>query len=76
MTILERIQELAKLEDGWLGNGEGLAPTPVALANATALATLLEVGKWSLYPTPAGGISVERNDRDEDLEITATGLLE
>lgn len=57
-TIDTRLNELAALSDGWL-DGEGLAPTPHAIATARAVLRLLPGARPHLFPTPDGEVSAE-----------------
>jgi hypothetical protein len=71
MSKLERIEELAQLKDGWL-DGEGKAPTELAINNAKSISTLLDlfVEKRWIYPTPYGGIQIEL---DKCCEVVCCG---
>ena len=61
-TIDARLDELAALSDGWL-DGEGLAPTPHAIATARAVLRLLPGARPHLFPTPDGEVSAAQIER-------------
>lgn len=54
----DRLDALAALSDGWF-DGEGLAPTPYAIATARAVLPLLPGARPHLFPTPEGEVSAE-----------------
>lgn len=60
MNVQQRIDYLGELADGWL-DGEGLAPTQVALRRALAIAEACEAGgrRPQIAPTPEGGVSLD-----------------
>lgn len=62
-TLDARIDELAALRDGWLW-GDGIAPTPHAIATARAVLGQLatehpDVTRPRVYPTPDGDVQAE-----------------
>lgn len=73
----DRLTELSKLEDGWL-DGKGKAPSTVALKAASVLGPALP-GNITLhvYPTEAGGVSLEWNDQHggHEIEVQPDGGL-
>ena len=61
MTLSARLDELRTLEPGWL-DGEGLPPTPAALATALGMARYRRASGWPdphVYPTSEGGLQLE-----------------
>lgn len=61
----DRLDHLRDLEDGWVGDGLGDAPTAPALTTASDLLALLpehEQDLWHLEPDADGGIKFERQD--------------
>lgn len=73
----DRLTLLSKLEDGWL-NGEGKAPTAEALKAASVLGPALPRDVYLyVYPTEAGGVSLEWTDRHggHEIEVLPDGHL-
>jgi hypothetical protein len=72
-TLVEaRLDEFSELPAGWL-DGEGLAPTPAALATARALIRVLlnlNVPRPRVAPTPEGGIEAEWTLGDREVSVT------
>lgn len=73
----DRLTELSKLTDGWL-DGHGKAPSAEALKSASVLgAALPRDVKLRVYPTEAGGVSLEWDDRHggHEIEVLLDGHL-
>lgn len=77
----QRLDEIARLEDGWLdGHGSRVGEPVVSHARRvlTALTRRQIPGPDpAVYPIPGGGVQLEwdRIDRDATLEITPTGAM-
>lgn len=73
----DRLTNLSKLEDGWL-DGYGKAPARQALTSASVLgAALPRDVTLRVYPTEAGGISLEWDDQHggHEIEVLPDGHL-
>jgi hypothetical protein len=73
----DRLTELSKLKDGWL-DGNGKAPSPEALKSASVLGPALPVDvSLRVYPTEAGGVSLEWDDQHggHEIEVLPDGHL-
>lgn len=73
----DRLTELSKLEDGWL-DGHGKAPSSEAMKSASVLGAALPLDiKLRVYPTEAGGISLEWDDQHggHEIEVQPDGHL-
>lgn len=68
----KRLNELSNLEDGWY-DGEGLAPTNVALYIAEEVATEVVAAfpsvKYGLYPMFDGGVEMEMSTHTCDIDM-------
>ena len=72
-----RLTLLSALEDGWL-DGRGKKPTTKALKRASILGPALPLAvSLYVYPTEAGGVSLEWSDQhgSHEIEILPDGLL-
>lgn len=73
----DRLTELSKLKDGWL-DGEAKAPSMAALKTASVLGPALP-GSIAprVYPTEAGGVSLEWDDQHggHEIEVQPDGGL-
>jgi hypothetical protein len=73
----DRLTLLSKLKDGWL-DGHGKAPTAEALKSASVLGPALPGDVYLyVYPTEAGGVSLEWNDHHggHEIEVQPDGHL-
>jgi hypothetical protein len=73
----DRLTELSRLEDGWL-DGHAKAPAKQALTSASVIGAALPMDITPrLYPTEAGGISLEWNDQHggHEIEVQPDGHL-
>lgn len=76
-TFYERLTELSKLKDGWL-DGHGKAPSGEVLKSASVLGVSLPMGIVPrVYPTEAGGVSLEWDDQHggHEIEVLPDGHL-
>lgn len=76
-AFYDRLTMLSKLEDGWL-NGDGKAPTTEALKTASVLGPALPRDVYLyVYPTEAGGVSLEWTDQHggHEIEVLPDGHL-
>lgn len=60
---IHRLNELERLQDGWL-DGDGIAPTDDALHGAY---TLLITAR--IFPTPEGGVQIEWTNRGREQSV-------
>lgn len=73
----DRLTDLSKLADGWL-DGHGSAPSEEALKSASVLGAALPLTvALRVYPTEAGGISLEWGDQHggHEIEVQPDGHL-
>lgn len=73
----DRLTDLSKLKDGWL-DGHGTAPSREALKSASVLGAALPSDvKLHVYPTEAGGVSLEWDDQHggHEIEVQPDGHL-
>lgn len=73
----DRLTDLSKLKDGWL-DGDGKALSADALKSASVLGAALPTDVAPrVYPTEAGGVSLEWNDRhgNHEIEVLPDGHL-
>ena len=79
----DRIIDLALMNEGWLGNGEGKFITLSATSNAKYLLTQLILDYPNLptprvYPTPEGGLQAEwtfKNTWAVEVEFHPSGVI-
>lgn len=73
----DRLTEISKLADGWL-DGAGKAPSEEALKSASVLGAALPTSvPLRVYPTEAGGVSLEWDDQHggHEIEVQPDGHL-
>ena len=79
-ALSERLDDLATLQKGWLGNGLGEIPAREAIVNAGRFIAKKEElsDKFRLYPTGEGGISIEFNNNNWlfEVEMLPSGGIE
>lgn len=76
-SFYERLTELSKLKDGWL-DGDGKAPSWEVLKAASVLGVALPMNIVPrVYPTEAGGVSLEWDDQHggHEIEVLPDGRL-
>lgn len=69
--LVKRLHKLSSLQDGWM-DGEGVAPSGIAIEMAFPLAVAFKDDGPSLFPTLTGGVLFE--GAGFDLEISACGI--
>ncbi len=80
MRCIDRLQELSKIEKGWLGNDQGERITHLSISRARRLISMrVDLARlFRTFPTEDGGISLEF-DKDSwsfAVEIMPDGSVE
>lgn len=75
------IEKLLELKDGWYGNGKGKSITPQVVKTLFLFKNILKKNDLEIpfvYPTISGGISLEWNNINIqlDIEILSTGFID